>query len=232
MLSSATALQPIAGSTDNIDLSPTSESEFSTVSPEWQLMDGWFLDTPKRNIEESLSANKILLLKQYAPHLLKLFKDPSLILSIIDFDKRAITFGLKDFLPYASRETSEETSTQQTIPSPEQQELLGQLEAWRRTPEEDRWPEGIWPCPNAFDEAEAFIRTLPLETIPAPRVYVAHDGEINFLWKTADLHVDLGFYGTSTYSYYARGKDGIDHLCEEAPSAAGLTEELKTLLTV
>ena len=87
-------------------------------------------------------------------------------------------------------------------------DLLAQLEEFEKTPEEDRWPGATWPTSQAFRDAEVFIRKLPLDSIPKPYIGLADDGEVNFLWKKDGVHVDLGFYGTGSYSYFARGKSG------------------------
>ena len=48
------------------------------------------------------------------------------------------------------------------------QELLAQLKEFENTPEEERWPDATWPTPQAFRDAEAFVRKLPLDSIPMP----------------------------------------------------------------
>lgn len=87
-------------------------------------------------------------------------------------------------------------------------DLLTQLKEFENTPEEERWPGATWPTPQAFRDAEAFVRKLPLDSIPMPNMGLADDGEVNFLWKKDGVHVDLGFYGTGSYSYFARGESG------------------------
>ena len=87
-------------------------------------------------------------------------------------------------------------------------ELLAQLKEFENTPEEERWPGATWPTAQAFRDAEAFVRKLPLDSIPKPYIGLADDGEVNFLWKKDGVHVDLGFYGTGSYSYFARGESG------------------------
>lgn len=87
-------------------------------------------------------------------------------------------------------------------------DLLAQLKEFEKTPEEERWPGATWPKPQAFRDAEIFIHKLPLGSIPMPNMGLADDGEVNFLWKENGVHVDLGFYGTGAYSYFARGKSG------------------------
>lgn len=87
-------------------------------------------------------------------------------------------------------------------------DLLAQLKEFENTPEEERWPDATWPKPQAFRDAEIFIHKLPLDSVPMPDMGLADDGEVNFLWKKDGVHVDLGFYGTGAYSYFARGKSG------------------------
>ena len=95
-------------------------------------------------------------------------------------------------------------------------DLLAQLEEFEKTPEEDRWPEAVWPTPQAFRDAKNFIRKLPLDSIPMPNIGLADDGEVNFLWDHDGGHVDLGFYGTGSYSYFACGKTGNKIYAEDA----------------
>ena len=110
--------------------------------------------------------------------------------------------------------------------------LLARLNILRETPAENRFPGADWPTPHAFDEAERFIGDLPLATMRSlPAIYAAHDGEVNFLWKNNDLHVDLGFYGDGTYSYYARGSDGRELMGDDLKTNQGLDDELVKLLT-
>lgn len=98
-------------------------------------------------------------------------------------------------------------------------QLLHDLELLKLTPEEDRWPAAIWPKSGAFTDAEKFINSLPLQNMPSPDVYLADDGEINFLWKHVDIFIDAGFLGNGTFSVFARkGKDrfyGDDRLASD-----------------
>ena len=95
-------------------------------------------------------------------------------------------------------------------------DLLAQLEKLKKTPKKERWPGATWPTSQAFRDAEIFIRKLPLDSIPMPDMGLADDGEVNFLWKEGGVHVDLGFYGTGSYSYFACGKTGNKIYAEDA----------------
>ncbi len=110
-------------------------------------------------------------------------------------------------------------------------DLLDQIKKLEQTPEEQRWPEATWPDAQAFKDAEIFARKLPLNEIPVPDVGLADDGEVNFLWKQGDVHVDLGFYGTGAYSYFAQGEDGRSHEGEEISASEGLPREIVALFT-
>ena len=107
--------------------------------------------------------------------------------------------------------------------------LLARLDALRRTPESERWPGADWPAAAAFEDAAEFIRKLPLALIPLPGITFADDGEINFLWKDAGVHVDLGFYGTNTYSCFARARDGRKFHGDAISPSSGLPPEVRTL---
>ena len=108
--------------------------------------------------------------------------------------------------------------------------LLIKLWALQNTPEEDRFPGADWPTDQAFAEATVFIGTFP-HNIPMPDMGLGNDGEINFLWEYEGVEIDLGLYGTQTYSYYAcGGKDGKEYLCNRAPIEDGLTDDLQKIL--
>jgi hypothetical protein len=109
--------------------------------------------------------------------------------------------------------------------------LLAQLATLQQTPQDDRWPDAVWPEAQAFEDAQTFIRRLPLNIIPLPKISLADDGEVNFLWQRDSVHVDLGFYGTGTCSYFARGEDGRRMHGEDVPASEGLPLEITTLLT-
>ena len=107
--------------------------------------------------------------------------------------------------------------------------LLVQLRIFQQTPEGERWPGAIWPNTQAFADARTFITRLPLNEIPLPEISLADDGEVNFFWKNDGVYIDLGFYGTGTCSYFARGKDGLRHYGEATPASEGLPLEITAL---
>ena len=111
-------------------------------------------------------------------------------------------------------------------------DLFAQLEKFKKTPQKERWPGATWPTAQAFRDAAIFIRKLPLDSIPMPYIGLADDGEVNFLWKKDGVHVDLGFYGTRTYTYFAHGKDGHPIDGEDIPASEGLPSEIVELFTV
>jgi hypothetical protein len=69
-------------------------------------------------------------------------------------------------------------------------------------------PGSVPPSAQAFQDAEVFIRKLPLNRMSTPIINVASDGEVNFDWSKNDARVDLGFYGNGTYSFYGRSVYG------------------------
>ena len=104
--------------------------------------------------------------------------------------------------------------------------LIKNLEACQYKPEEERWPCAVWPNVKAFEDASIFIQHVDLGSIPMPIISLADDGEVNFLWKYDPVHVDLGFYGTGTYSYFACHKDGRELIGEIVPACRGLVPEI------
>ncbi len=67
--------------------------------------------------------------------------------------------------------------------------------------------------------------------IQIPEIRLAHDGEINFLWDSNNCHVDLGFYGTGTYSYFGCNAQGVKVLDEDVPADSSLAKPIMDLLT-
>ena len=108
--------------------------------------------------------------------------------------------------------------------------LLRRLEVLEHRPESERWPAAEWPSDKAFADARAFIYALPMSSIPLPHLSLADDGEINFFWGQDGIHIDLGFYGPGTYSYYACGKDGQGFYENDIPIFRGLPGALLALL--
>lgn len=108
--------------------------------------------------------------------------------------------------------------------------LIMLLKAEQQTDEANRWPGAKWPSKEAFRDAFEFIDLLPLSEVTAPDITLADDGEINFFWKARDIHVDLGLYGTGTFSYFAKKDDGRKVYGEKIPVNEGLPDDLKALL--
>ena len=79
-------------------------------------------------------------------------------------------------------------------PTSARRQMVARLESLRRTPADERWPGANWPSDKAFDAARSFIECLPERLSAAADIGLADHGEINFLWKTKSVHVDLGFH--------------------------------------
>ena len=108
--------------------------------------------------------------------------------------------------------------------------LLERLAELRWLPEEERWPGADWPLEEAFQDAGKFTERLPATMRVAPHISLADDGEVNFAWSQGGIWIDLGFYGSGTYSFYARGKNGEEWFGDEIPVASSLPRELRALL--
>ena len=110
--------------------------------------------------------------------------------------------------------------------------LRNRLQTWRNTAEEDRPPDIDWPTEAAFEEADQFIRKLPLSSLPLLDMDIAEDGEINFLWDTDTIEIDLGFYGSRPCSYFARDKQTGRKMRDSGfDPEKGLPDELEALFT-
>ena len=110
------------------------------------------------------------------------------------------------------------------------QSLLTQLDALQHAPESERWPTAARPSERAFADARLFIRRLPASAILMPDVGLADDGEVNFLWDSDAVHIDLGMYGTGTFSYFARTGDGQKFYGDDCPATHGLPGEIANLI--
>ena len=117
-------------------------------------------------------------------------------------------------------------------PPPLQHALLRQLDQMQGTPQSERWPAANWPSEQAFADAGTFIRTLPPGLALLPSIGLADDGEVNFLWDDGGIHIDLGFYGTGAFSYFARAQDGQRLYGNDLPAERGLPVELANLVGV
>lgn len=102
--------------------------------------------------------------------------------------------------------------------------LLARLDALERACRKD----GI-ECPAAFADARQFIENSALGAVPLPRISVAEDGELNFHWDTNGIHIDLGFYGTGTFSYYAHDRQGRRFHGPPTPATQGLPQPLQAM---
>ena len=98
-------------------------------------------------------------------------------------------------------------------------------------PEDQRWPDSDWPTDQAFEDAWKFVTLLPMFMSKLPYISVANDGEVNFGWDNDAMQIDLGFYGDSTYSYFARGNDGSEWIGDDVPVAPPLPDALFALLS-
>ena len=109
--------------------------------------------------------------------------------------------------------------------------LLQRLADLYSTPEGERWPDADWPTSEAFRDAWEFTTQLLLPLKELPHISLADDGEVNFAWSGGAIHIDLGFYGTGTYSYYGRDSDGSEYFGDEISVTSPLPEDLASLLS-
>ena len=101
-------------------------------------------------------------------------------------------------------------------PSPSQKESIeNRLEELSQRPP---FPGAQAPEPAAFTDARAFAAQLPTPLSSLPYISLADDGEINFTWNTEQISIDLGFYGTGTYSYFSRDRHGAKHHGDGVPA--------------
>ena len=87
------------------------------------------------------------------------------------------------------------------------------------------------PASAAFIDAEAFAEELTVPIMALPHISLAHDGEINFAWNGGPIYIDLGFYGTGTYSYFARDDQGQKYHGDDIPAKGPIPDGLKRVLS-
>ena len=76
------------------------------------------------------------------------------------------------------------------------------------------------PDAAAFTVAASFVERLPKPLREMPHISLADDGELNLAWNGGTIYVDLGFYGTGTYSYFARDPEGAGNTTGTTSSPA------------
>ena len=108
--------------------------------------------------------------------------------------------------------------------------LLERLAELRWLPEDMRWSGADWPAEQAFLDAVSFTERLPVPLVAKPHISLADDGEVNFSWSQDSIQIDLGFYGTGTFSFYARDKTGNEWFGDDVPVQSPLPAELRILL--
>lgn len=137
--------------------------------------------------------------------------------------ERSIADGIAKYECHVTSWWSEVT---QEVP----EHVLERIARLRSTPEDERAIWTTWPQERAFDDAEAFVEAWSSNALRTPDVGLADDGEVNFLWEGAGMHVDLGFYGNGTFSYYAKDGDGKEYTDDGVPAHVGLPTDLLAIL--
>lgn len=134
-------------------------------------------------------------------------------------------------VPLAQFRCQPETRTAQVITwEPVILPLLERLVELRSTPEYERWPGADWPIQAAFLDASKFTERLPATMKTTPYISLSDDGEVNFAWSRDGMRIDLGFYGSGTYSFYGRDKEGKEWFGDDISVASPLPKELAALL--
>jgi hypothetical protein len=86
-------------------------------------------------------------------------------------------------------------------------------------------PDSMPASPQAIKDAENFINTIDVQSIPLPYISLSDDGEVNFWWKNGENIVDIGFFGDNTYVLYATIND-IESVLEDMSIVKGLPENI------
>lgn len=147
------------------------------------------------------------------------------------FIRELVSHRFLSSVPLVQFRCRPETQTAQVITwEPVILPLLERLTELRSRPEEERWPEADWPVDEAFRDAGKFTERLPMQMRVAPHISLADDGEVNFTWSQGGVWIDLGFYGTGTFSYYARDEEGKEMFGDDMPVMSPFPDDLRTLL--
>lgn len=77
---------------------------------------------------------------------------------------------------------------------------------------------GVAPAIGAIEEAQLFASRLAPAAFE-PAIEPSGDGEINFVWRSHDLYVEVGFDGDGEASYLIKSKDGATTFGEFPASA-------------
>lgn len=98
---------------------------------------------------------------------------------------------------------------------------------------EDGWngPNTQGPNQTAVDNAETFLLTLDLMKTKPPFITLTDDGEIDFIWKSPTVTLDLGFFGDGTYSYFSRA-NGRTYRGDDILASEPLPPEVLELLRI
>ncbi len=96
----------------------------------------------------------------------------------------------------------------------------------------DGWDglDGKAPTHKTVKDSERFARLLLRESLHAPHVSLATDGEINFFWNLPGFRFDLGFFGDGTYSYYGENSQGKEFMADDQLTDKPLPEGIIRLL--
>lgn len=108
-------------------------------------------------------------------------------------------------------------------------DLLDRLRELRRLYATPALPGSKVPNNKAYEDAKAFILSLPLNRILQPTIQVASDGEVNFEWSHGTARIDLGFYGDGTFSFFGMKEGGFEIAEDSVPVAKGAPPRLLDL---
>lgn len=99
---------------------------------------------------------------------------------------------------------------------------------------DDGWhrEDSVGATSTAVDEAERFARSIDWRHHAVPAVSLTEDGEINLLWQTEALYLDLGFVGDGTYTFYGKSSDGQTFLGDDLPIGDPLPGDLRALMSI
>jgi hypothetical protein len=129
------------------------------------------------------------------------------------------------FVGYDSRYEANQPQTDLSSPGP-LRIILDTLKRYQSAEWKNRRRFAQLPVEQAFVDAATFAKASRLNVAPMPDIYLAADGEVNFLWKSSNVHIDLGFYGNGKLSYYAEGNGCSPMYGDDLDVSAGMPAKL------
>lgn len=91
---------------------------------------------------------------------------------------------------------------------------------------------GIAPLPSLVDDLSALFEEVVSSELSIPDPAISSDGEVGIYWRKDGFFAEITIDGAGEYSYFAKTADGKRYFAEELEVAAGIDQELLSLVEV